>query len=433
MPAFAYSSSWIKLKSRLASNPLLAGIREGFANHRTPRPPWFAKPFDSLDALLHEGQDGYWTALKAGCWQWSALGVRCINQRPVTLPWWWYRDMSYPSLDLVVLHDALACRHDAVKHGLEPPFYGSIWTAQGVRLTGFDRMSDADEAIARSALDTARSRAQRLPGTFFYLGWLANHYGHFLLESLSHVWPLIATPLGGGELRLVAFSMDPDPFFGSPAEALTTALDRLEVDLTGIYPIHGPVIFERLIVPTPSFYLGRKLHGAPVHARVWDAIQRDSYAAPSRAIYLSRKRYSLWGKIRRPMSNEADVESVFRRYGYEIVYPETLSFAEQLALYRQCAVIAGAMGSNVHNGAFMPRGAQSLILAPTSFLTLGMDVLINAPKGNAVSYFLIDTAGVTFDSQESWVVDVDELEQCLATAPFPLNRLAGAAAQGGVA
>ena len=122
------------------------------------------------------------------------------------------------------------------------------------------------------------------------------------------------------------------------------------------------------------------------------------------------------------MRNEQDVEDIFRRHGYEIVYPETLSFADQLALYGQCAVIAGAMGSNVHNTGFMPPGAQSLILAPTSFLTNYTDVLINGPKGNTTNYFLVNAQGVTFDSQESWAVNVAELERCLSTVPAGLSQ-----------
>lgn len=422
MPSLAHAPSWLKLKSRLASNPWLAHARDGLAGRSAPRPPWLANHCDSLDALLAAGEDGCWTAYSGDRLRWSDLDVRCINQRPVTLPWWWYRDFPYPPLDLVALHDALACRHDAVQPGLQPPFYGSIWTAQGARVTGFDRMSDADEAVAQQALETARDRAQRQPGTFFYLGWLANHYGHFLLESLSHVWPLVTTPLGDAAMRLAAFSMDPDPFFGSPTDALLTTLERLGIDLGSVFPIHEPAVFERLILPMPSFYLGGKVHAAPAHGRVWDAVQRDGYGEPSRAVYLSRKRYSLWGKIRRPLSNEQEVEDLFRRHGYEIIYPETLSFAEQLALYGQCAVIAGAMGSNVHNAGFMPPGGQSLILAPTSFLALCMDALINAPKGNATNYFLVDVQDMTFDSQESWSVNVDELDRCLSRAPAPLSR-----------
>ena len=72
-------------------------------------------------------------------------------------------------------------------------------------------------------------------------------------------------------------------------------------------------------------------------------------------------------------------------------------------------MVAGAIGSDMHNTVFMPRNSRALIIAPTSFAG-NMDILLAAPKGITLDYYFTDAAGVTCDSQESWKVDIDGLE-----------------------
>ncbi len=79
----------------------------------------------------------------------------------------------------------------------------------------------------------------------------------------------------------------------------------------------------------------------------------------SRCLYVSRRRQT---KFRR-LQNEAELEQLFVSHGFEVVYPELLSHAEQVTLFSEARIIAGAAGSNMINTVFSPRGAKILMLA----------------------------------------------------------------------
>lgn len=82
-------------------------------------------------------------------------------------------------------------------------------------------------------------------------------------------------------------------------------------------------------------------------------------------LYLSRrryKRYRTFGRWRayRPFSNEDEVEELFASLGFEVIHPERLNFAQQVAMYKRAEVVAGYPGSELHNAVFMKPGALLL-------------------------------------------------------------------------
>jgi capsular polysaccharide biosynthesis protein len=79
----------------------------------------------------------------------------------------------------------------------------------------------------------------------------------------------------------------------------------------------------------------------------------------SRCLYVSRRRQT---KFRR-LQNEAELEQLFVSYGFEVVFPELLSHAEQVTLFSEARIVAGAAGSNMINTVFSPHGAKILMLA----------------------------------------------------------------------
>lgn len=61
-------------------------------------------------------------------------------------------------------------------------------------------------------------------------------------------------------------------------------------------------------------------------------------------IYLSRKSNYLQRLI-----NEREVASIFKKYGYEIIYPEELSLKEQIKLFSASEIVVGATGAALTN------------------------------------------------------------------------------------
>lgn len=76
-------------------------------------------------------------------------------------------------------------------------------------------------------------------------------------------------------------------------------------------------------------------------------VVRDSLAIKSniyRKVYISRRYLSTTR-----LQNLEAVENIFKDYGYEIVYPEHMSFHDQLKVFSEAEFIAGASGAGLTN------------------------------------------------------------------------------------
>ena len=85
-------------------------------------------------------------------------------------------------------------------------------------------------------------------------------------------------------------------------------------------------------------------------------------AAGHRRIWVSRDRAT-----RRRLRDEAALRPVLDHHGFEIVHLEDMSFADQLALMRQTAVLAGPHGAGLTNMIFCPPGTHVVEIAAPDF------------------------------------------------------------------
>jgi hypothetical protein len=83
---------------------------------------------------------------------------------------------------------------------------------------------------------------------------------------------------------------------------------------------------------------------------------RQTYTTPDvqplKRIYASRAN-ALWRKI----TNEEDLLPVLDEYGFEVVFPEQLSFRETVQLFQAAEVVCGLHGANLSNICFCNPGA----------------------------------------------------------------------------
>ncbi len=214
------------------------------------------------------------------------------------------------------------------------------------------------------------AQARRLGGTRLYAGHWSNHFGHFLLETLPSFWPVPEGALTG----IVAHrpprgqaSTD-----GPPRRTSTPTLAPWQADLLALagyggLPVHvvqgRHLRVERLVVPERPVLLKRWVQ--PPAVALW---QRMAVAAgppgPHRRVFLSRTRFQADHPDRARTSGgwDALLESTASQAGFEIVHPETLPIAEQVALVRGAAVVAGTSGSALHLSVFAEPGTRVLTI-----------------------------------------------------------------------
>ena len=135
---------------------------------------------------------------------------------------------------------------------------------------------------------------------------------------------------------------------------------------------------------------------------------KDQQAYPQK-LFLSRR-----GHTRRKY-NEDDVIKVVRRHGFEIIYPETYSFKQQVSLFNQADVIVGPTGAAFTNIIFCHSNAVAIC-----FMGKKMNIPIFT-AGSTVAdakliYFIGKNTSLTASSHEiqsDYEIDASKFEQFL--------------------
>lgn len=81
-----------------------------------------------------------------------------------------------------------------------------------------------------------------------------------------------------------------------------------------------------------------------------------------RKVFISRKNSS---NVR--LCNEEDVIDLFKQYGFEVIYPEELSFSEQVEIFSKAEYVAGTSGAAFTNIIYCPQNATIISIAPKKY------------------------------------------------------------------
>ncbi|WP_342151336.1 glycosyltransferase family 61 protein [Methylorubrum sp. SB2] len=184
-------------------------------------------------------------------------------------------------------------------------------------------------------------------GPTLYIGLLALHYGHFLINTLPHLWPLVGWQ---GERPKLLCHAKPGSWHGAPF--LEKILGRLGYGLDDLVTFERPVRLSDVLVPEPALHEQASVHAIygdlcrAIGEGFWTPGEVDSVARPA---YLAKTR--LASGITR-LVNEVEIADELARNGVEIVHPETLDLPAQVRLLSQRRTILGTVGSAFHTTVF---------------------------------------------------------------------------------
>lgn len=222
-------------------------------------------------------------------------------------------------------------------------------------------------------------------------GLQSRNYGHWFCEFVP---------------RMLAYN-DPrcpdgiplciDDHMPASHEEILRLLDTRDRPVMKLLP--RPVAFGLLgMAPVPAFFPFDMKPGRPFYDTVWPA---DVFAAvrqqildrarergtlsdrTDRRLFISRKAFS-----QRALVNEAEIAERLRPLGFEVVYPETMSFLEQVEAFHSAALVVGSSSSALSNALFCRPGCRilGLIHEELSFNFRGYTSFIEA--GGARILFL---------------------------------------------
>lgn len=181
-----------------------------------------------------------------------------------------------------------------------------------------------------------------LKGRHLFAGQLWAHFGHFIAESLSRLWALDALEEPVESIIFIpkrpGRTMSLKPF-------QREFLDLLGIDIP-VQILTEPTQVEQLVVPGQGFGLGAICRGTPAFRRFF-ARRFAKGVAPEggRRLYISRS--ALGGREGGALM-ETVLEDNLKHDGYEIMHPQRLSLAEQVARYRAAHQVVGLDGSAFH-------------------------------------------------------------------------------------
>jgi hypothetical protein len=183
--------------------------------------------------------------------------------------------------------------------------------------------------------------AEAIYAGLFYAG-----FGHFITETLPNLLAVAEAKRQNPDIKLLFHT---PAFFRSQSQATIEGplsrhveffLDLIGLDLAGSILVDRPMRVRRLLVPESPFQ--RKFRYKPWLCEGIDALLGPC-APTGQKVYLSRSR---WPKPR--IYDEDRAEAVFREHGYDIVHPQDLGLAEQIALVRGASALAGPQGTALH-------------------------------------------------------------------------------------
>lgn len=186
-----------------------------------------------------------------------------------------------------------------------------------------------------------------------YGGIFFNHFGHFLIESIGRLWALNDPKFI--KLPIYIFTLYGEIDFSDNTNFIGDILNILNIDISRIRVIKEPSRISTLYVPQSAYDFS--LIGSP-HPDFLNFIRKTTHqlndSAASRTkknIYVSR---SMFDPVRGSVAGENVFESYLQKENYEIIYPEKLTFKEQVITYLSANKIIFCEGSAIHALIFTP-------------------------------------------------------------------------------
>ncbi|MGK7957525.1 MAG: DUF563 domain-containing protein [Crocosphaera sp.] len=255
-------------------------------------------------------------------------------------------------------------------------------------------------------IDVNPKNFPKVEQTLIYAGLIrCNHYGHFLIESISRLWylyknvddPVICHGISTRESPKTSYM---DIFFR-----------LIGFDKKRFFHFDEPVLIKKVIVPYPSFSFDAEafeVHKSVTHNAALQLLpeKEKSIKKTSQPMYFSRRSLSTGF---RSIRNEDKLEELLRSKGVAIYYPEKLSLVEQIKLINKHEIIMGTKGSALHNMLFsLFPGKKMICFTFTNhfFLTyLIVDALVKVNSDYICCLF--PDGEDKFSAKENQTLDID--------------------------
>lgn len=286
-----------------------------------------------------------------------------------------------------------AYRNAVVYPGVSRKGYGGVVDSAGVCVPNTSVTADCAQLGANPdciPIDSDES--------VVYLGMMFGCWGHCITDCLQRFWVF-----GEGGIHSAArgkkFVYTVTDWRRGLPKSFFDLLGILGVNKDQLTLIEQPTRFKEVIIPDSCFYHNLKsglLEYTKDYASLIGRLRVPGLVA-TRKIYFSRRNWTGSQSF-----GEERFESLFNARGYEIVYPEQLTFDEQRRLLSETKELVSTEGSLAHNALFMSKGARVVIIRKARYVNHYQPV-VNEIAGIEPIYIDANMSHLLFVRNRPWI------------------------------
>lgn len=183
------------------------------------------------------------------------------------------------------------------------------------------------------------------------------HFGHVLVEWLTRLWPVVSDSYKKHKIVFVGIQKKQLPGY------VFEILNLLGVGSERVLFINRPTKFRCVTVPEQGgvINLCSSKRMADLYAAITENVCSNNRFPVAERIYLSRTKFG-----QKKDFGEKQIQNIFEKNGYKVIYPETMSLAQQIYTVSHCKYLAGLCGTAMHMSVFMPRGGTVVTMRRTT-------------------------------------------------------------------
>lgn len=183
---------------------------------------------------------------------------------------------------------------------------------------------------------------KELDGEYVYLGYINNHWGHFIVDFCTRLYYAKKNPD-----KNFIFLINSKEKKINLIPQIKRFIELLGVDIKKITFVNKITKVQKLIIPMPSYQ--HELYYSDEYLEIFDTVTDNihpTYNNKFDKVYFSRT------KINKSINREIGIENlddIFRENKYHIIYPENETLDNQIFILNNCREICAVIGSIFHN------------------------------------------------------------------------------------
>lgn len=259
----------------------------------------------------------------------------------------YYTSKSYKSnkkLKVLCLYNATIIPSERRKTGFKE---GGIYTSDGK----FVKSATLNGVEPLSKVELPTTNINKSNNTIIFIGTFYSIWGHAITDSIKKIWFLFTEE---GRLLLKNGAKIGFIFHDKGDSYTLNVIEKTGINPNDIVEIKEPTQFKNVYIPDNSIIYKPEDETRYFTKEYTEIINRiincynltytPQIKEKYNKVYFSRRKIYQNGRD----WGENNIERIFRNLGYKIMYPEKLSFFEQIHILRNCSHFATTEGSISH-------------------------------------------------------------------------------------